>query len=95
MEKINNVIHSVNNFLASFNDKATAIMARVVGFEQELKAIISIDTLIVCILSLILVKILKDEFIEEGYQPVGGLSQHQAISANSAVNTTLSEREMD
>ena len=43
------------------------MMARVVGFEQELKAIVSLDTLIVCILSLILVKILKDEFINEGY----------------------------
>jgi hypothetical protein len=67
-------------------------MARVIGFEQELKAILSLDTLIVCILSLILIKILKDEFIEEGYQPVGNFTQHEPLSANSSVNTNLSER---
>jgi len=53
----------VNGFLTVMNEKMTAVMGRVVGFEEELKAVISLDTLVVCLLSLILIKILKDEFM--------------------------------
>lgn len=49
-----------NDFMDKVNQKLTAVMARVVGFEEELKAIISLDTIILCLLTVVLVKILKD-----------------------------------
>jgi hypothetical protein len=46
--------------MVAFNDKIAVMMTKIVGFEEELRVILSLDTLIVCILSLVFVKILKD-----------------------------------
>lgn len=57
-----------------------------------MKAIVSLDTLVVCILSLVLVKILKDEFIDEGYQPVSDSTRLSVGDMSS--NAVLGDHEI-
>ena len=54
-------------YLQGFNDQLAVLMSKIIGFEESLKTVISLDTIIICVLSLILIKVLKDEFIAEGY----------------------------
>lgn len=82
MKKLNEYVTKGNNVIVGFNDKVSAVMTKMVGFEEQMKAIASLDTLVVCILSLVLVKILKDEFMDEGYQPVGDSVRTQEISSS-------------
>lgn len=67
-------------------------MTKMVGFEQQIKAVVSLDTLVICILSLVLVKILKDEFIDQGYQPVSESTRLSVSDMSSSV--ALGEREI-
>lgn len=85
------IVANGNDFMDKVNQKLTAVMARVVGFEEELKAIISLDTIILCLLTVVLVKILKDEFLEEGYQPVNGLHAGSSTETSMAHVTTTAE----
>lgn len=78
--------------MVGFNDKIATMMTKMVGFEQQMKAIVSLDTLVVCILSLVLVKILKDEFIDEGYQPVSDSTRLSVGEMQSS--GTLGEHEV-
>jgi hypothetical protein len=66
-------------------------MGKLVGFEETLKTVISLDTLIVCILSLILVKIMKDEFADEGYQRLDHPNIQPTPLSNLSTNTTFAD----